>query len=301
MKEGTPGGAHIRPMAAPSVDTIIVNWNGGPGVIRAAQSAVRFGGHVIVVDNGSTDESLEPLRAEPGVSVIEMGYNAGFARACNAGAASSDGEYVFLLNPDAEILSGEPNDIACALDAFPQAAIVGPLVVDSFGDPERSVRRFPTVIDLVLYQGKLHPWARQIPPLRRYFMLGFDETVPTYVEQVIGAAMVVRRSEWEAVGGMDGGFFLLFEDVDLCKRLAERGRRAVHWPALVVQHVGHQSFRRISHLRLQRIWNRSLLRYSRKHFGIAGTIAIALTVPLSLVLSAILDLGRLPLTGRSVR
>jgi N-acetylglucosaminyl-diphospho-decaprenol L-rhamnosyltransferase len=286
---------------SPSVDVIIVNWNGGPGVASAARSAVRFGGRAIVVDNGSSDGSIDQLREEPGVSIVEMGYNAGFARACNAGASSSDGDYIFLLNPDAEIVSGRPTDIVDALDAFPAAGIVGSRIIDSAGKSGPSVREFPTVTDLVLYQIKLHPWARRIPPLRRYFMIGFDDMKPAYVEQVIGAAMVVRRSDWEAVGGMDSGFFLLFEDVDFCKRLADRGLRAVHWPALVVRHVGHESFRRLGHLRLQRLWNRSLVRYARKHFGVAGTIAIASTIPLSLVLSLILDIGRLPLTGRSDR
>ncbi len=138
---------------------------------------------------------------------------------------------------------------------FPGAGIVGPRIIDSDGVPESSVRGFPTVIDLVLYQLKLHRWAQRIPTLRRYFMIGFDDSQPAYVDQVIGAAMIVRRSDWDAIGGMDGGFFLLFEDVDVCKRLADRGHRAVHWPQMVVRHVGHESFRRLGHLRVQRLWN----------------------------------------------
>ncbi len=82
----------------PSVDVVIVNWNGGPSVAKAARSAVEFGGRAIIVDNDSIDGSLDPLRGELGISIIEMGYNAGFARACNAGASFSDGDYIFLLN-----------------------------------------------------------------------------------------------------------------------------------------------------------------------------------------------------------
>ncbi len=103
----------------PSVDVVIVNWNGGPSVARAARSAVEFGGRAIIVDNDSIDGSLDPLRGELGISIIEMGYNAGFARACNAGASFSDGDYIFLLNPDAEIVTGRPDDIVDALEAFP--------------------------------------------------------------------------------------------------------------------------------------------------------------------------------------
>jgi N-acetylglucosaminyl-diphospho-decaprenol L-rhamnosyltransferase len=286
---------------SPLVDVVIVNWNGGSSVATAARSAVRFGGRAIVVDNGSIDGSIDQLRQMPGVSIVELGYNAGFARGCNAGAGSSDGDYIFLLNPDAEIVSGRPKDIIDALGAFPAAGVIGPRIIDSSGMSERSVRRFPTAIDMVLYQLKLHPWAGRIRPLRRYLMIGFDDSEPAYVDQVIGAAMVVRRADWEAIGGMDGGFFLLFEDVDFCKRLADRGLRAVHWPQIVVRHIGHESFRRLGHLRLQRVWNRSLVRYARKHLGMAGTIAIASTIPISLMLSLLLDIGRLPLTGRTDR
>lgn len=285
----------------PTVDVIIVNWNGGASVATAALSAVRFGGRAIVVDNGSVDGSIEQLRGEPGVTIVEMGWNAGFARACNAGASVSDGEFIFLLNPDAEIVAGRPSDVVDALETFADAGVIGPQIIDAEGAPERSVRRFPTVVALVLYQFKLHPWAGRIPPLRHYFMIGFDDTKPAYVDQVIGAALVARRSDWDAIGGMDGGFFLLFEDVDFCKRMADRGTRAVHWPNLVVRHVGHESFRRIGHLGLQRVWNRSLIRYARKHLGTAGTIALVWTIPISLLLSLLLDIGRLPLTGRSDR
>lgn len=300
--EHLPANETVAPAPeTPTVDVIIVNWNGGSSVASAARSAVQFGGRAIIVDNASSDGSVDQLRLERGVLVVEMGYNAGFARACNTGAAASDRDFLFLLNPDAEIVQGQPDDLINALRAFPAAGIVGPRIVDAAGQAETSVRRFPTVTDLVLYQVKLHPWARRIPPLRRYLMIGFDDTKPAYVDQIIGAALIVRRSDWTAVGGMDNGFFLLFEDVDFCKRMADRGLRAVHWPDLIVRHIGHESFQRLGHVRLQRLWNRSLIRYAWKHFGVTGRMAIASTIPLSLALSAILDIGRIPLTGRSDR
>lgn len=282
---------------APSVDAVIVNWNGGAATLAAVRSAAAFGARPIVVDNGSTDDSVGLLRREPDVTILEMGFNSGFARACNEGVAAGTGEYVFLLNPDASIVGGERRDIVSAFGSDPEVGIVGPRILDSSNRPTPSVRRFPRTVDLFLYQLKLHRWAARIAPLRRYFMVGFDDSRPARVDQVIGAALIARRSTWELVGGMDEGFFLLFEDVDFSRRLADRGWGSLHWPDLVVRHAGHASFRRIGHLRLQWLWNRSLLRYARKHLGAPAVGCLALSVPISLVLSTILDLTRQPMRG----
>jgi hypothetical protein len=223
-----------------------------------------------------------------------MGYNAGFARACNAGARAGTGQYVFLLNPDAEIVSGEVSDIDNAISYQADVGVVGPRVVDAADHSLPSVRRFPTATALLLYQLKLHPWARRFRPLREYLMIDFDDTRPTIVDQVIGAAFIVPRPLWEAFEGLDEGFFLLFEEVDLARRLASAGHPSLHWPGIVVRHEGHSSFRRISHLKMQRIWNKSVLRYSMKHLGWASTLGIACTIPATLSLSLILDLAQRP-------
>ena len=94
------------------IDAVIVNWNGGDGVLLAARSAVAFGARAIVVDNGSTDGSADRLeRSLPEATVERMGRNAGFAAACNRGAALGGGEFIFLLNPDAAIVAGTPDDL----------------------------------------------------------------------------------------------------------------------------------------------------------------------------------------------
>ncbi len=285
-----PDDTLYRMAMAVSVDVVIVNWNGGAAVATAVESARRFGAHVFVVDNGSTDGS-DLLPADPEMTLVRMGYNAGFARASNAGARAGTGDYIFLLNPDAEILSGGIADIEDAFSSHEDAGVVGPRIVDGAGQSLPSVRRFPTTTALLLYQLKLHPWAGRFRALREYLMIGFDDARPAVVDQVIGAAFIVPRRLWDAFGGLDEGFFLLFEEVDLARRLASAGHPSVHWPNIVVRHEGHASFRRISHLRMQRVWNRSLIRYSSKHLGRLSTLALACTVPTTLVLSAILDLA----------
>jgi GT2 family glycosyltransferase len=285
--------SRAAPNAAPAtLDVVIVNWNGGDDVRRAALSALDFGARPIVVDNGSTDGSADRLEvALPEILVIRLGQNAGFARACNLGVQAGSGEYVLLLNPDAELIEGTVADMVRAFNSDASVAIVGPLTVDADGHRETSVRRFPTLITLFLYQLKLHRLARWIAPLRDYFMLDFSGDTPAPVDQVIGAAFAMRRRTWEDFGGLDEGFFLLFEEVDLCRRVSAAGRTTLYWPDVVVRHVGGTSFRKLSHLRLQRIWNASLLRYARLHMGTPAAMLLATTVPLSLLVGVLRDCG----------
>ena len=111
------------------IDVIIVNWNGGDSVLESARSSVEFGARAIVVDNGSSDGSPERIEGSlPNVTVVRMGRNAGFAAACNRGAAEGDGEFIFLLNPDASIVAGTPAAVQRAFAQRPGTTIVGPRV-----------------------------------------------------------------------------------------------------------------------------------------------------------------------------
>lgn len=274
----------------PAVDVVIVNWNGGADVVDAARSATAFGGRPIVVDNGSTDGSAARVEVEvPSARVERLGYNAGFARACNVGAALGSAPLILLLNPDAAIVAGTVADLARAFDHPCRPVIVGPRTVGPDGRPERSVRRFPSLLTLLLYQLKLHPLARWIPPLRAYFMFEFVGSEATLVDQVIGAAFAIRREDWARFSGLDEGYFLLFEEVDLCRRVADAGGKTLYWPDVTVRHIGSTSFRRIPHVRLQVIWNASLLRYARLHLGPAAVLLLAATIPFGLVVAVVRD------------
>ena len=278
---------------ARGIDVVIVNWNGGEDVIESARSAVAFGARPIVVDNASTDGSADRLeRSVPEAMVERMGRNAGFAAACNRGAALGGGEFVFLLNPDAAIVAGTPHDVRRAFAHELRPMIVGPRIEEDDGSLARSARRFPTPLSLVLYQLKLHRLARWIPPLRRYLMVDADFSRPMVVDQPMGAAFIMRRSDWERFGGMDEAFFLWFEEVDLAKRVADAGGAALYWPELAVRHTGGTSFSKLAAGDRQRIWNRSALRYADRHFGRLGAAAVRVSLPVATTLNWAADRGR---------
>jgi N-acetylglucosaminyl-diphospho-decaprenol L-rhamnosyltransferase len=278
---------------ADGIDVVIVNWNGGDGVLQSARSSVSFGANTIVVDNGSTDGSADRLEGSlPAATVERMGRNAGFAAACNRGVAHGGGEFIFLLNPDATIVAGTFDDVRRAFTHESRPLIVGPRIEDDDGSLARSARRFPTPVSLVLYQLKLHRLARWIPPLRRYLMVDADFSRPMVVDQPMGAAFIMRRADWERFGGMDESFFLWFEEVDLAKRVADAGGAALYWPDLVVRHTGGTSFARLAAGDRQRIWNRSALRYAERHFGRLGAAAVRMTVPVATTLNWAADRAR---------
>jgi N-acetylglucosaminyl-diphospho-decaprenol L-rhamnosyltransferase len=274
----------------PEIDVVIVNWNGGEAVVESARSALAFGGRVIVVDNGSSDGSAERVEAAlPEARVVRMGRNAGFAAACNRGAAEGDGEFIFLLNPDARIVAGTPSEVLRAFAHHPRPTIVGPRIEHDDGRLARSARRFPTAVSLVLYQLKLHRLARWIPPLRGYLMMDADFSRPMLVDQPMGAAFAMRRDDWDRFGGMDEAYFLWFEEVDLAKRVSDAGGAALYWPAISVRHTGGTSFSRLSARHRQRLWNRSAARYAEHHFSRRGAAAVRLTLPVATTLNWIAD------------
>lgn len=277
----------------PAIDIVIVNWNGGDAVVESARSGLDFGARVIVVDNASRDGSAERVEVRlPEVAVIRMGRNAGFAAACNRGAAEGDGEFVFLLNPDARIVAGTPAAVARAFSHDSRPTIVGPRIEHDDGRLARSARRFPTAVSLVLYQLKLHRLARWIPPLRRYLMLDADFSRPMLVDQPMGAAFVMRRVDWKRFGGMDEAYFLWFEEVDLAKRVSDAGGTALYWPEIAVRHTGGTSFSRLSARKRQRMWNRSAVRYAERHFGRPGAAVVKLSLPIATTMNWVADRAR---------
>lgn len=274
----------------PEVDVVIVNWNGIETVGEAAQSALDFGARVVVVDNDSSDGSAEWLeKFVPEANVVRMGRNAGFAAACNRGAAAGRARFIFLLNPDAKIVAGALHDVSEAFAHHPRAMIVGARIETEDGRVIGSARRFPTPLSLVLYQLKLHRLARWIPHLRSYLMIGADFSRSMVVDQPMGAAFIMRRRDWNRFGGMDESYFLWFEEVDLAKRVSDAGGVALYWPQIAVRHVGGTSFARLTARQRQTIWNRSAARYAETHFGRIGTAAIKLTLPVAVVLNRAAD------------
>jgi GT2 family glycosyltransferase len=228
--------------AAPDVSIIIVSFNAREDLqrclesIRTAHTAARV--EVIVVDNASSDGSAATARAA-GVRVIDAGENVGFARANNIGIRASAGASLLLLNPDTIIAAGVIDGLLDRLNRHPDAAIVGPRLVDAAGRAELSFGHMIGPFAEWRQKRLVHGQARGEPgSSRRVEAMTRREQ---YVDWVSGACLLVRRVDAEAVGLLDERFFLYTEDVDFCASIRARGRRVLFTPEVAVVHLRGRS------------------------------------------------------------
>lgn len=260
------------------IGVVIVTYNSGAEIGACLDALAGSGAEVLVVDNASTDHTLAEVGSRD-VRLIANRSNRGFAAAVNQGFKALQQEFILLLNPDSVVQSGlDALRDACAL---PGAAAAGGQLLNPGGEPQIGfmVRGFPTAASLALESLLLNRIWPNNPVNRRYRGLGLDYASRIQVEQPAGAFLMIRRAVWLELGGFDEGFFpLWFEDVDFCRRAAERGYRLYYEPHAVAKHTGAHS---ISQLKLeirQVYWYRSLLRYSARHFSPGALRAVCLAV-----------------------
>lgn len=248
------------------IGIIIVTYNSEAEIGPCLDAALLSGAQIVVVDNASRDGSVAEAERR-GVRVIANSTNVGFAAAVNLGFAALKTTYVLLLNPDARLQSSlDPLREACDL---PGSAGAGGCLLDESGRPQIGfmVRALPTPAALILEALVLNRLCPKNPVNRRYRCLQLDYCVRSVVEQPAGAFLMVRRAVWQDLGGFDEGFHpIWFEDVDFCRRVANRGHLLYFVPAAVAQHTGGHSIPQIPVEMRRYYWYRSLLRYSAKHF-----------------------------------
>jgi N-acetylglucosaminyl-diphospho-decaprenol L-rhamnosyltransferase len=221
------------------VSVVVVTWNALPWLEQCLES-VR-GREVVVVDHGSTDGTVEFVRERfPEVRVIEQ-ENKGMGGGNNAGMRAAGGRYFFLLNSDAWVVDDGLDKLIAFADADPEAAVVGPKLLNTDGTLQRSVRGEPTVWRLAteyLFIRKLAPRSKRLNPLYRGDF-GHDRVAE--VDWLFGPALLVRREAADAVGLFDEDFFMFSEEVDWMTRFRRAGWTVMFYPDAEVVHVGGAS------------------------------------------------------------
>lgn len=168
-------------------------------------ASIPAGTPIFVVDNATKDMArLREICAQFNATLIENGDNKGFGFACNRGAERATTEFLFFLNPDASVMPDTLDKLVEGMERFPKASAANPRIALANGDPQFH------------YRSRLMPVSEYMP--RRWPETDAEVTV------LMGSALFVRRSEFEAVGGFDENIFLYHEDDDNSRRLrAERG------------------------------------------------------------------------------
>jgi len=266
----------------PRIDIIVVCWNDREKITTALDSVFRLSemqgdapiANVVVSDNGSSDGSREFLRERYGerVRIIENGENLGFGAACNRAFAAMSSDYVFLLNPDAELKDRAIANMVTFMDGHGTCGIAGSRIYNYDGTVQESAGEFDTWAGAFLRSSAWGEW-----PLLRRFANGASLREWHYdterrVDLAIGAALAIRRKLIDEIGPFDERFFLYHEEVDFAKRAADAGWESWFVPSSEAVHEGMGSAKGQYNVETRK--QRSRRAYWIKHHGIGWYAAL---------------------------
>lgn len=262
-----------------TVDIVIVNWNSGLQLQECINSIIDSNGieclgKVIIVDNGSTDESYR-LEVD-GVTniVVQLNeINIGFSAACNQGARLGNSEYILFLNPDA-ILS--PDTLLITYDWMNKIehasfGIVGVQLKNQDGIISRSCCRLPSFSEFMVKTFGLQSISIK---LEGYQMLEWDHATSKEVGHVMGSYYYVRRNVFELLKGFDERFFVYLEDLDFSLRAKQKGFKSYYLTDTQAFHKGGGTSDQVKARRLYYSLSSRVL-FVNKHFK---------TVPSSIII-----------------
>ncbi|MBI2810512.1 MAG: glycosyltransferase family 2 protein [Candidatus Melainabacteria bacterium] len=243
----------------------------------------------MVVDNASADGAVEMLEADyPQVLLIKGTERRGFGQNQNTAIERCKGEYILVLNDDT-VIHGQALELMCALlDERPDVAVVGPKLLNEDGSLQISCYRIPTPLRYVwdnLLLSSAFPNSTIFGDYRRWT---YDAV--RVVESVMGAAMLVRRSAIDRVGGFDERFFMYFEEIDWQLRMHSAGFKTLFFPQAQVTHVGGGSTPRVSGAEEKHFseFQISSMKFSSKHYGFVGMFVQAVSVLIGSIISILL-------------
>lgn len=277
-------------MDRPDISIVIVNWKVKDLLQNCINSILiykdKYNVEIFVVDNDSGDGSVEMIKNDyPEIKLIALDKNIGFGSANNLAIKQARADYIFLLNPDTEITKDFFNNIFEYVKNNPEIDIIGPKIINDDGSKQASVRRNPDLFSQVLVLLKLTNVPILNIFLNHYFYRDFDYNKEQSVDQIMGAAMFIKRSVFNKIDAFDEKFFVWFEEVDLCKRAKQFGLNIKYFPGAYITHHGGESFSKSNILKKQKMFNKSLLYYFSKHKPLWQTLIILLLIPVNIILT----------------
>ncbi len=229
----------------PTVDVVIVNYNAGlylKTCILSLKTCLKhnFKLNCVVVDNASTDESIDLIQAMklPWLKIIKNSQNTGFAAGCNIGIKRSKGSYVLLLNPDTKVSKDTISKMVDFLKIHPKAGIVSAKLVLSDGkiDPA-SHRGFPTPWASFTYFAGLEKFFPSSPKFSQYHQWYKSLDKVHEIDSPSGAFMLIKKEVFNKIGLLDEDFFMYAEDIDFSYRTKQAGFQIFYNPSSTVLHT----------------------------------------------------------------
>lgn len=225
---------------------IIVNYNSSRDIHRCLNSIIQHEKNYaeyefIIVDNDSHDPGLDSLgRSFPFIRIIFAPRNGGFAYGNNIGIVNCRGNCILLLNPDTYLVDNSIELMYRTFSARTDVDIIGPLLLFPDGRNQSFYlpKTYPTVWRVFCEQLLLHRLFSNSRIFNSYYRTFMDYEKETEVEQVSGAAMLLRKEVIDSIGPLDENYFLYFEESDFCHRAVIHGFKLLYYPRSRIIHTG---------------------------------------------------------------
>lgn len=269
------------------VSIVIVNWNHKEltgncirSILDASASEIRGKEYeIIVIDNGSTDGSKEYLSVfSDSVKLITNNSNSGYAPACNQGMREAKGNYVLLLGNDTIIMNEALQKCTKFLDENSGCGAVGCRLLNPDGTVQNNCKKFPKLRNGFFTYMSLDRLNKD------YDMNSFKYDATTEVEQISTSFLMIRKTLLDEIGYFDESYKILYNDVDLCKKIRQSGNKIYFLHTAEVIHYGSRSTQKAG-FRERKIMYSDIYRYYRKNFGVMAVTLIPVLV-LRLILAA---------------
>lgn len=199
--------------------------------IKKSKPKLRY--EVIVIDNGSTDGSIEVLKKLKKSNVVNTlisnNNNTGFAKANNQALKVSKGKYKLLLNSDTIIEKGVLEKLIKFAEETKDAGVIGPKLILKDGSTQESCFNFPTILNAVkeYWLGIEYAYSKYAP----------QRSKPVIVDAVVGAAFLITPDAYKKVGMLNEKYFMYFEDIDYCREVSKVGLKTYYLPSVRVNHL----------------------------------------------------------------
>ena len=250
-------------MDLPLVGIIVLNWNGWRDTIECLESLFQISYpdfRVIVVDNGSTDDSVDIIRRwgkenDGHLEIIELNENLGFARANNVGIKYAfshyDPEYILILNNDTTVERDFLKAMVSEIKRLPNAALCAPQVKDYYRKKlwQKPIKHRLNTLTYLLFATQFYHFTTKF--------MRYDLTRPSQIYEAPGCCLLIGREAFERIGLFDENTFLGWEEFIIAERLRQHGYRSYFVPRSMIYHKVGQATARIGSLAKIRIFSQS--------------------------------------------
>lgn len=227
---------------------IIVTWNTAQITKKCVDTINRYipGQEIIVVDNGSADDTVEILKKIKNLKIIENHANLGFAKANNIGFKHATSKYIIFMNSDIELLDKSILKMINYLKNNSQVGLIGPKFLNPDLTPQASV--FPPQTPLNAFK---EFWLNQPEAYSKYLP---KEDKPTEVSYISGGCIGIKKDFFQKIGKWNEKYFFYFEDMDLCREVARHHKKIIFYPKCLIIHRHGASGKQLADLQNQ--WRR---------------------------------------------